>query len=501
MKTVFLAIGNEGVENYLKNSLSNEFVFKGQSVYREGVLLNMESNVPEILILSETLAGKMDILELVTTVRELYNKVRIIFIAHHRVVGDEVLAELVNKGVYDIIEGTNVSSKDIIALMRKPNEFKDVSKYQARSKVDTSQKSTPKVVKEVAEAPVERQIEVHEIERIIEKEVPVEIVKEVIKEVIREVEVIKEIEVPVELPAHLKNQETQQQQGSGLLGKIFGGKNKSKKNDNFANKVVVFTGGKGGVGNSTLALNTALRIAEMNRKVLYIEINPTTPTVSFWFDIQLKHGRGIDHVLEDLKEGNMATARSAITRGRLAGNKIELSEDINNPKFITGNIIDFMFFSAEAMEKKKPLSEMATENFKEMFLNLFYQENYHFVIIDIPFLYNNYKGISDAFIYCHKIFTVISQDVSSVAYTVKDIESLEKRDVKYKNKNTFIMNRCEPSRKLNMNEMKKWLGSEDLLTIPNYKDFSDILLEGLPILQNEKDPSFRKAIDEIVSKL
>lgn len=488
MKKVFLAIGNQEAENYLRQSLDKEFIFIGHSGYREGVLLNTEKQIPEILILGESLDGNIDILELVTKIREKYNRTRIIFVAYQRNEGDPVLAELVNRGVYDIIAESNVTVKHIVALMRKPNEYKDVSKYQMKVKVDESKH-------ENKQRP--QQKEVIEIERIIEKEVPVEVIKVVEKEIIKDV--IREIPIVQELPAHLQPNFDNNKQKK-FLEKIFS-KKKIKPNNSFANKVVVFTGGKGGVGTTTLALNTALRIAEMNRKVLYIELNPTTPTASFWFDIELKYGKGIDQLLKDIVQQNMTIASQSLTRARIKGKEIEVAPSLNEPGFETGNIIDFMFFSAEAMEKKLSLNDMEISNFKEIFLTLFYQENYNFVIIDIPFQYNNLKGVIDAFIYSHKIFTVISQDVASVGYTVKDIETLEKRDIRYKQKNTFIMNRAEPSKKLNMKELLQWLETDSLISIPNYTDFADIIVQGKPILTNAKDPSFRKHIDDIVSEL
>lgn len=498
MKKVFLAIGNTDVENYLKRNFSMEFMFSGQSVYREGVLINMDKNVPDILILNETLTGKTEILDLVKQIREEFNRVRIIFIAQHRNVGDPVLAELVNKGVYDIIEGTNVSWKDIVALMRKPNEYKDVSKYQSSVKVNAATKSAPTVVKELVSGTNNPEREYVHIEKevIIEKEVPVEIVKEVVREVVREVEVIKEIEVPVSLPTHMSDEG---KSNPGFIGKLFGGKSKTS-NDTFANKVVVFTGGKGGVGATQLALNTAFRIAEMNRKVLFLEINPWTPTASYWHDIPLKHGKGIDHVLKDLSEGNHATTRSAITRGRLLKDGIEIAQNIDDPNFRTGNIVDFMFFSSESMEKKIPLHEMETEYFKEMFLNLFYQENYNFVIIDIPFAYNHYRGIADAFIYCHKIFTVITQDIASMGYTIKDIDELEKKDIRYRNKNTFIFNRMENS-KISQKALKDWLKVDEYVSVKNHLEINDVIAGGIPAIKGVKDKGFRVSIDEIISKL
>ena len=109
--------------------------------------------------------------------------------------------------------------------------------------------------------------------------------------------------------------------------------------------------------------------------------------------------------------------------------------------------------------------------------------------------------MSEAFVYCQKIFTIVSQDISTIGYTVKDIEELEKRNVKYKHKNTFIINRAEPVKRLKMKEVLEWMDVESVITVPNYKDFADILVQGKPILTNEPNQTFRQAIDEIVAKM
>ena len=110
MKKIYLAIGYEPLENYLRNKLDKEYIFCGTSVYRDAVIKGISQKNPDILIIRETLSGTIDILTLVHEIRKRYSNIRIIFVAGRRAPGDEVLSTLVGLGVWDILYGESVQA-------------------------------------------------------------------------------------------------------------------------------------------------------------------------------------------------------------------------------------------------------------------------------------------------------------------------------------------------------------------------------------------------------
>ena len=72
MYKVYLAVGNEGVEKYIKSQkpllekmLNDTVNFVGVTVYKEGALQGIKDYHPDVVVLREGLQGNMDILDLI----------------------------------------------------------------------------------------------------------------------------------------------------------------------------------------------------------------------------------------------------------------------------------------------------------------------------------------------------------------------------------------------------------------------------------------------------
>ena len=144
MYKIYLAVGNEGVENYIKSQkpllekmLNNDTVnFVGATVYKEGALQGVKDYHPDVIILREGLQGSLDILDLIYKIRLESSNTRIIFITKTRQTGDALLAESVHLGVYDLIVGDKISVKDLLKKIVYPNKFVDVAHFVPRITVD-----------------------------------------------------------------------------------------------------------------------------------------------------------------------------------------------------------------------------------------------------------------------------------------------------------------------------------------------------------------------------
>lgn len=126
MHKVLMAIGYRPLEDFITQRLSNEYHFVGATVYREGVARAIDQKNPDIIIIRETLDGKMDILSVVHEIRSGFPNVRVIFLAGKREPGDPLLANLVGYGVYDILYGEKINANEVISLIRTPNEYAHV---------------------------------------------------------------------------------------------------------------------------------------------------------------------------------------------------------------------------------------------------------------------------------------------------------------------------------------------------------------------------------------
>lgn len=134
MVKIYFALGHVDLENYIKSSkpllekkIGDTIQFTGAALYREGIIKNIENNPPDILLLREGLSGTMKISDVIYQIRIKFPKIRIIFIAGDRNVGDSLLSTLVNYGIYDILVGNRVNAKDMLRKICTPSTLADVS--------------------------------------------------------------------------------------------------------------------------------------------------------------------------------------------------------------------------------------------------------------------------------------------------------------------------------------------------------------------------------------
>ena len=158
MEKILLAVGYRQLEDYLKKQLKNEFLFVGETTYRGGIVRAIGQKNPDIVIIRETLQGNENIMSIVYEIRSRFPKTRIIFIAGKREPGDVLLATLVNYGVYNILQGENIPANEIIALIRKANEYNDVKHFQPVPKLDETKNEMLFQAPEVIEKEIVREI-------------------------------------------------------------------------------------------------------------------------------------------------------------------------------------------------------------------------------------------------------------------------------------------------------------------------------------------------------
>lgn len=547
MKKVLLAVGHIGLENYIKTDLSRagEFEFVGESVHRENILALIKETSPDILVLRETLPGKANIISLVYTIRSLYQNIRIVFLAGEREVGDELLSTLVNYGVYDILHSGKLLAKDIIALIRNPNTYKDVKHLQPVPVMEAETVELEFVIPEstAADEPLpETSVEEDEdeeeeeetdnfpkIEFVLPEKNPFEafealeaarqerIKKAEAETTIPSISEVKETKKEEKQPSATrvtsptkeepppKEEPTPKEERQNLLRKIKL-PNTTKRTESSApqeekkkleiprfgevlatKKIITFWGTKGGVGTSTLAHNLAISLANDNKKVLYVELDDTKPSVAYWYDLGLL-SEGIDTLSRYISRKEYRNIASTLVKGK----------DIkpSHKKYSAfPETLDFLFYSKEYLSGVKPREKECP--LKDIYLYLFYQGGYDFVILDVGTGVGK-EDLVDLLMFSNLIYIVASQDVSGLGYHVLDLNNLFKGGINIRTKSYYIINKYINSL-LGVKKIKKWLEVENLTLISDERETHiNAIAEGQPLItQAREGKPFKEKIEEL----
>lgn len=501
MKKILLAVGERNLEKYLENKLDDRFQFVGALVHKDNLLEAVEDKQPDILVIRETLPGKLDLLTAIHFLSGQYPHLRIVFLAKKRPIGDRVLASLVSFKVYDILSGGKIDVHAIIDLILNPNEYVDVQHYLPKPVYDEETDkilfTAPDIDVQPKVITVEKGSENNEINNMLftnelggtednnndyvgEKSGEKKNLGEDIGEFIGKVmHANQKTQHPNKQP-EIKN-EPFTQQATNIIIKGQQGQ-----------KIVTFVGGKHGVGTTTVAINVATKLAESGKKVIFLELEDRAPSASYWYQLGYRN-KGIDVALTDINNRSYGTISESIVMGR------------NIPKVGKGfaaksfpETLDFMFFSQEylaGITEKQNLS-----NPKDLYLHLLLHLNYDYVIIDASCDITKEKTL-DAILYSSMIFTVITQDIASVAYQYFNLHSLENQGINISDKNNYIVNNYVDAG-FGANEISSWLEVNNLMLMPYEGEiFIDANYNGLPAVINGCGNNVGNSINKIVSKI
>lgn len=130
---VALAIGNEEVENWLKDKVSDYCLFVGVAIHRGQILTMLNKTMPDVLIYDVSLPSQRSdpsLDELTSTIRQRYSNCRIIILCDEHTPGDEFLTMLISKGIYDISMGQTVDLQKVLGFVFTPNTYQNVMGLQ-----------------------------------------------------------------------------------------------------------------------------------------------------------------------------------------------------------------------------------------------------------------------------------------------------------------------------------------------------------------------------------
>lgn len=490
-KTIFLALGHVELENYLKQNVDKDYDFLGETVYREGILKTIRTlnKIPDILIIRETLPGNTDIMEIVYEIRKEFPKTRIIFLAGDRSVGDKLLKALVDCGVYDILYGASLYAPDIITLIYNPNSFKDVAYLQGIPKFSKGENKEVDVEISPSLPPTSTNFQTEPQNPSLKTQTP----KFSIFQSIKKPKTpslkkdINETEEEKSTNSNLTETQTPDKKPSFIPTNTpsVNEKNKKTKEKLIIDKkrLIVFIGAKHGLGTTQISFNTAIALAEMGNKTLYIEYDKTSPQISYLLD-KWKIKEGIDSAMNGIKEGNPDEIEQGIIKN--IGNSYPSN-------------LDLMFFSKSYIAKVG--EEVDERYFKEFLMETIHSLDYDKIIVDYSTDINSYEAKA-GLRFGDIIFSVLTQEPSTIGYFGFKLNEIKKEKIEIEKKHVIIINKYIDNTKLNTKAIGEWLNNENIITIGDYsKEIIESNLSGEALYLNKKSKTFIKEIEEITNKI
>lgn len=224
---------------------------------------------------------------------------------------------------------------------------------------------------------------------------------------------------------------------------------------NGSSNTIVFMGAKHGVGNTTVAINTAVILAQRKYKVLYMEFNRNFPMINHFFEF-LNVTNGIDTACDGIISNNTTAVDKAIIKPKLIKAK---NGHLNKAYKRLPENLHFMLFTNDFLidDKKNIVND---RSIKDLFYYLTMKLQYSYIVVDIQpddkvskELFLNSGFMTD------KLVITMSQDthgVVSTGYILKDLASGRSVNLV---KNAFVvLNKFQKQAVIKKNDIQKWLG-------------------------------------------
>ena len=478
MIKIYLAMGHKDLENFIINhkpllekELKDSIEFVGRAVYREATLQGVKDTKPDILMLRESLQGKLNISDLIYDIKVSSSKTRIIVLTGDRSIGDPFLASLVNWGVYDLLIGNKVNTKELLKSIVYPKEFSDVAMYAPKATIN---ENTNQVVYEQPIIPTQKveTKEKEQFDRKIEQATATKPIK------INEVNPIKK-----EKPKQKKS--------------LFGRKIEPKT---INQQIVTFVGGSEGVGNSHIAFNTAVNLANEGFNILYMDLNNKHSAMDTIFQLGYED-IGLDKALEATDNQDYETIEQCIGTIPKALSVISKKDYLYNTYIKLPTTLNFMFFSQLCMNGQVNVVA-SLPKFQKLMQMLLRDFHFDVIILDAPANMRN-PLTQMSIMYAEKLFFTVTQDNSVLASLIKGTRVLDNKNIMFKNKMNIIINKFEKCDFSSKNVYQLLSGNLDydsfsIYTMPNLnREFISASFNAMPILLVSKNKELQKTFSDI----
>ena len=130
-----------------------------------------------------------------------------------------------------------------------------------------------------------------------------------------------------------------------------------------------------------------------------------------------------------------------------------------------------------------------------------FQQGYDFVILDLPSNLKN-EFTKSGLIFCNKVYSVLTQDVSSVGYYLMRLYELQSDGIEIVKKNKFIINRYVNGASVGRDFISKWVSSDDILIIPDApKLFIEANAKAVPAIILGDNTDYKRVMSDVSNSI
>jgi len=221
-------------------------------------------------------------------------------------------------------------------------------------------------------------------------------------------------------------------------------------------RLIAFMGTKHGVGNTTVALNTAIALANCGYKTCFIEINRHFPMVNEFFEFN-NIVRGLDTALKALQENNPRLAMQCVIKPHGISATSKQAEKVY--KRLPGPLHFLLFSNAFLLQCKTGNPHPITEReLKDLAYFLTVQEHYSYVVIDLQPDDQDAISVFLGSGHVHQLVLTLTQDPHSISTAGYMITALARSRGSSLIKNAqFALNQYSSQNKMQPNRICNFL--------------------------------------------
>lgn len=264
-------------------------------------------------------------------------------------------------------------------------------------------------------------------------------------------------------------------------------------------KILTFVGSEHGVGNTQVALNTAIQLSMNGFKTIYIELKERPSTVDYLYQLHRNMENGLEASLFSLETQDYNGVHKSIVRmkdviERTNGGDLMLESYKAFPKNL-----DFLFFSPGYTEASNGISAGNPQELKTLCMHLLFEAGYHFIVLDADIERSNpYTEVALRF--GTHVFYTLTQDVCHIGNSVRHVTELSK-SINLVEKLYYVVNKYEDT-ELDKRAISEWLKTDVRLFVPNaHKEFVNANYQGIPVLLGTRQKDLKKSFMEIAQTI
>lgn len=272
---------------------------------------------------------------------------------------------------------------------------------------------------------------------------------------------------------------------------------KTKGTIKVANKqIVTFVGATHGVGNTHVAFNAAIKLAEEGNRVLYMEAHSVFSSVDFSMQLGTWQ-QGIEKALEDIEYNQGMNVGDHILRIKDLKKNAKKDKALRKLYKPLPDTLDYMFYSQDyqTLEEQHAVPK---ERLKDLVMYLLTREAYDVIVVDSEPVGN--PGVDGLLNISSKVYITMTQDPAQMGVFHRQFDATQKR-IKITNNRYIIVNqfvKTEPTVK----RIQKWTNEKVLQTVPfTHRDVVTANFLGVAFIQKTKHQPAINAFDSLIEHI